>query len=239
MRNRRDIRAFTDTVAGGNVQYHRAGDRMPAFTDRGKTIDIHDTRHRESVLAALQLSAQKWGTMTVTGNEQFLRTCVELAAERGFKLANPDLQEAIAVERERQQRAKDVEQAPRDDDRGASSNALATIYRRHFDDIVREQPHRGRHDPSRVDAEVAVRMSVTGHSRGDIVLAIRDGGRAGRPKEIREWTSYAERAADYASSAPGRRLREQLVNKEKVLRLEGRDGERELLRRLGGPLRSL
>ena len=108
---------------------------MPAFTDCGKTIDIHDTRHRESVLAALQLSAQKWGTMTVTGNEQFLRTCVELAAERGFKIANPDLQEAIAVERERQQRAKDVEQVPRDDVRGTSvkcaGHDLSPAFRRH------------------------------------------------------------------------------------------------------------
>lgn len=35
-------------------------------------------------------------------------------------------------------------------------------------------------------------------------------------------------------------LRDQLVNQEqKFLRLEGRDGERKLLRRLGGPLRSL
>jgi hypothetical protein len=237
----RDIRAFTAIVSGRNVRYHQAGERAPAFTDRGSTVDIHDTHRRENVLAALQLSAQKWGTMAVTGNEQFLRTCVELAAERGFKIVNPDLQEAIAVERERQRRAKDdVEQAPRDDDRGTASNALAAIYRRHFDDIVREQPHRHRRDPSRVDAEVAVRMAVTGHSRGDIVLAISDGGRAARPNEIREWTSYAERAADYASGAPGRQLRDQLVNKEqKFLRLEGRDGERVLLHRLGGPRRSL
>ena len=60
------------------------------------------------MLAALQLSAQKWGAMRVTGNEHFLRTCVELAAEREFKIVNPDLQEAIAVERERQQRAKEL-----------------------------------------------------------------------------------------------------------------------------------
>ena len=76
------------------------------------------------------------------GNREFLRICVELAAEHGFKIANPDLQEAIAVERERQQRAKDVDQAPRDDVRETGSNALAATYRRHFDDIVREQPHR-------------------------------------------------------------------------------------------------
>ena len=74
---------------------------MPPFTDHGKTIDIYDSRTRESVLAALQLSAQKWGTISVHGNREFMRTCVELAAEHGFKIANPDLQEAIAAERQR------------------------------------------------------------------------------------------------------------------------------------------
>jgi hypothetical protein len=83
-------------------------------------------------------------------------------------------------------------------------------------------------------------MSVTGHCRSDTVQAISDGARAARPNEPRQWTLYAERAADYASSAPGRQLRDRLVDMEqKFLRLEGRDGERELLRRLGGPLRSL
>lgn len=236
----RDIRAFTAIVAGRNVQYHRAGERTPAFTDRGKTVDIHDTHRRENVLAALQLSAQKWGAMSVTGNEQFRRTCVELAAEHGFKIVNPDLQEALVAERGRQQPAKDAQPARRGDDQRGELNGLAGIYRRHFDDIVREQPQRSRHDPSRVDAEVAVRMSVTGHCRSDTVQAISDGARAARPNEPRQWTLYAERAADYASSAPGRQLRDRLVDMEqKFLRLEGRDGERELLRRLGGPLRSL
>ena len=72
-----------------------------SFTDHGKTIDIYDSRNRESVLAALQLSAQKWGTISVHGNREFMRTCVELAAEHGFKIANPELQEAIAAERQR------------------------------------------------------------------------------------------------------------------------------------------
>ena len=237
----RDIRAFTAVIAGRDVHYHRAGESTPSFTDCGKTVDIYDTRRRESVLAALQLSAQKWGAMTVTGNEHFLRTCVELAAERGFKLVNPELQDAIAGERGRQQRAKDIERAPdRADDRPGEPNGLAGIYRQHLDDILREQPHRARQDPSRTDAEVAVRMSVTGHSHSDIVRAISDGARAARPSEIRDWTIYAERAADYTASAPGRHLRDQLMAQEqKFLRLESRDGERELLRRLGGPLRSL
>src|ERR1022692_2234537 len=94
----RDIRAFSAVVDGGRVHYHSIGSRgAPAFTDRGQTIDIYDSGRRESVLAALQLSAQKWGTITVRGGEQFKRTCVELAAANGFKITNPDLQEAIAA----------------------------------------------------------------------------------------------------------------------------------------------
>ena len=82
----RDIRAFSAVVDGSRVHYHSTGSRgAPAFTDRGRTIDIYDTGRRESVLAALQLSAQKWGTITVRGNEQFRRTCVELAADTASK----------------------------------------------------------------------------------------------------------------------------------------------------------
>src|SRR3954468_21825631 len=56
---------------------------------------------RESVLAALQLSAQKWGAISVHGDRDFMRACVELAAEHGFKIANPELQEVIAAKRRR------------------------------------------------------------------------------------------------------------------------------------------
>jgi hypothetical protein len=97
----RDIRAFTAVLDGRRVHYHLARSRRPSFTDHGKTIDIDDSRTRESVLAALQLSAQKWGAISVHGNREFMRTCVELAAEHGFKIANPELQEAIAAERQR------------------------------------------------------------------------------------------------------------------------------------------
>ena len=59
-----DIRAFEPVVDGGLVHYRLAGERgSPAFTDRGKVIDIRDSNRRETVLAALQLSAQKWGTL--------------------------------------------------------------------------------------------------------------------------------------------------------------------------------
>jgi len=97
----RDIRAFTAVLDGRRVHYHLARSGRPSFSDDGKKIDIYDSRARECVLAALQLSAQKWGTISVQGNREFMRICVELAAEHGFKIANPDLQGAIAAQRER------------------------------------------------------------------------------------------------------------------------------------------
>ena len=87
----RDIRAFESEVNGRIVNYRLAGKRgQPAFTDRGRVIDIRDSTSREAVLAALQLSAQKWGTVTVYGGEQYQRLCIELAVEHGFKIANPE-----------------------------------------------------------------------------------------------------------------------------------------------------
>ena len=113
----------------------------------------------------------------------------------------------------------------------------AAIYRRHLAEIIREQPQR-RADPSRLDAEVAVRMTVTGHSRGAIAGAIEEAARADRPNEKRDWDAYAQRATSFAFSPPGQEMKGRLGTQEqRLIRLEGRDGEIELLRRLGGPLK--
>jgi hypothetical protein len=97
-----DIRAFAALVQGWHVHYRRVGERgSPAFTDWGKEIHIRDPNRRETVLAALQLSAQKWGTFTIYGSERFKKMCVELAAEHGFEIANPELQQSLTAERER------------------------------------------------------------------------------------------------------------------------------------------
>jgi len=236
----RDIRAFSPVIDGGTVHYHSTGSRgRPAFTDRGQTIDIHDGGRRESVLAALQLSAQKWGTFTVRGSERFQRMCVELAAEHGFKITNPDLQQAIAAERERLQPTRRPGPTGRQARSQPESMTPAAIYRRHLAEIAREQPQR-RADPSRLDAEVAVRMAVTGHSNGAIAEAIKQAARTDRPNEKRDWDAYAKRAASYAFSPPGQEMQARLRHQEqKLIRLEGRDGEIELLRRLGGPLKDL
>jgi hypothetical protein len=230
-----DIRAFTGLVEGWHVHYRRVGERgSPAFTDRGKEIDIYDSDRRESVLAALQLSAQKWGTFTVRGNERFQRMCVELAAEHGFKITNPDLQQAIAAERERLRPTRRPDPPGRQGRAQPTSMTPAAIYHRHLAEIIQEQPQR-RADPSRRDAEVAVRMAVTGHAGGAIAEAIKEAARVDRPNEKRDWDAYAKRVANYAFSPPGREMQDRLVGQQqKLMRLEGRDGEIELLRRLGG-----
>ena len=106
----RDIRAYQPEIVGQQVHYSRkeeagAGGGV-SFVDKGKSIDIHDWRNRDSTLAALQLSAQKWGSFTVTGNDEYKAMCAKLAAEHGFKITNPELQESIQQERQRIQQER-------------------------------------------------------------------------------------------------------------------------------------
>lgn len=102
----RDIRAFQGQIVGRHVFYTRADAEGGAaggvsFVDHGKSIDVHEWRTRESTLAALQLAAQKWGSCTLHGDDEYKMMCVRLAAEHGFKIKNPELQEALAQERQR------------------------------------------------------------------------------------------------------------------------------------------
>lgn len=118
----RDIRAFKPEIHGDQVHYTRkdgaqAGDA--AFIDRGAKIGIQDLKP-DSVLAALQLSAAKWERFTVNGSDEYKGLCVKLAAEHGFKIENPELQEPIAqarAERQAQAAAKALE-CPKAKDQG-------------------------------------------------------------------------------------------------------------------------
>jgi hypothetical protein len=80
------------------------------------------------------------------------------------KIANPELQPAITAERERI-RMPGGEGAPNHEHRSAEipeAGTPAEVYRRDLADVTREHPGRHVH-PSRVDAEIAVRMRLTGH----------------------------------------------------------------------------
>ena len=179
-------------------------------------IEIRDSRRRESVLAALQLSAQKWGTFTVHGERAIPSgSASELAAEHGFKIANPELQQAIAAGREQlQHRATPLQS------KGLGAKSPADAYRLHFAAVAR-QAIPGVADPSRLDAEVAVRLRVMGYQPEVIVRTIRDGAPVLRPHERRDWNDYARRAVHFAFGVPGSRLADELVRRhEQTLRVE-------------------
>ena len=101
----RDIRAYIPKIHGQQVHYLRKDETrqggVASFVDKGSEIDIHDWRNKDCVLAALQLSAQKWGSFRVNGNDDYKGLCVKLAAEHGFKISNPELQASIESERQR------------------------------------------------------------------------------------------------------------------------------------------
>jgi hypothetical protein len=108
----RDIRAYTPEVHGQEVHYTRkeneGAGRGVSFVDKGRQIEINEWRDRGSVLAALQLSAQKWGSFKVNGNDEYKAICASLAAQHGFKIDNPELQESIQKEREKIQQERAV-----------------------------------------------------------------------------------------------------------------------------------
>ncbi|MGC9128356.1 MAG: TraI/MobA(P) family conjugative relaxase [Acidithiobacillus sp.] len=102
----RDIRAFTAEIHADQVHYTKVeragGGGGVSFVDRGQQIDIYDWRDPESLTAALQLSAQKWPLgFVVTGSDEYKDAVVRLAAEQGFRVTNPELQERIHQERQR------------------------------------------------------------------------------------------------------------------------------------------
>ena len=100
----RDIRAYKSEILGSQVHYTKKEDEGGggvSFVDKGREIEIHDWRNSDSVLAALQLSAQKWGSFQVDGNDEYKAMCVRLAAEHGFNISNPELQDGIQKERQR------------------------------------------------------------------------------------------------------------------------------------------
>ena len=103
-----DLRAFAYDVRENGVHYFFNPPRSPdfgaAFVDHGREIAISAWDDRAAVLAAMQLARQKFGEFRVFGHTDcpaYRRLCIEVAAEHGFKLANPELQDAIRQERER------------------------------------------------------------------------------------------------------------------------------------------
>ena len=58
-------------------------------------MDVKDWKNPDTVLAALQVASTKWETITVNGNDAYKETAARLAAEHGFKITNPEMQDRI------------------------------------------------------------------------------------------------------------------------------------------------
>jgi hypothetical protein len=93
------IEPFASEERDNAVFYSRGKDL--AFSDRGARIDVHQALDKQAVLAALQLASQKWDSFNINGTEQYKQMCVELAAEHGFKITNPELETALGKEKMR------------------------------------------------------------------------------------------------------------------------------------------
>jgi hypothetical protein len=103
----------------------------------------------------------------------------------------------------------------------------ADVYRRLRNQAERRSRGQPIHE-SRLDAEVAVRMRLGGHSRTAIVEALRTGARHARPRETRNWETYAKRATAFAFSRAGALLAEELGGRMgMVMRLRSLDDDDE------------
>ncbi len=104
----RDIRDYEHHIVGRDVAYRLRGTSGEAFIDRGKKIDVLDSKNPAAVTAALQLAAQKFGgKVELTGTDEYKRLCVGIALKYGIKIVNGEMQPQIAAEKQRiaQQRA--------------------------------------------------------------------------------------------------------------------------------------
>jgi hypothetical protein len=94
--------AHAKTSTGGfdEVQYTRiageGGVGALAFVDKGAQVVVHDWKNEDAVRGAMKLASEKWGAITLTGNEKYKDLAIRVAAESGFEVTNPELQERFA-----------------------------------------------------------------------------------------------------------------------------------------------
>jgi hypothetical protein len=216
---KRDIRDFTAQVRQSahsqlaEIHYSSRSDPSHvSFTDRGKRIEVWQAQDEAAVLAALQLGAQKWGTLTITGPDEFKQLCAQLAAQHGFKISNPELRRELV-------RGPSEGQPVPGIPAGMPSPSIA--YRLHKADILNRIEVR---NASQLDWMIAVRMRVTGHDQRAITQALKENASQGREAENRNWTNYAERTAEAVFGPRGDREHDRNTQRtEAWARVEGRE----------------
>jgi hypothetical protein len=216
---KRDIRDFTaqmrQSAHSQLAEIHYSSRTDPShvsFTDRGKRIEVWQAQDEAAVLAALQLGAQKWGTLTITGPDEFKQLCAQLAAQHGFKISNPELRREIV-------RGPSEDQPVPAIPAGMPSPSIA--YQLHKADILNRIEVR---NASQLDWMIAVRMRVTGHDQQAITQALKENASQDREAENRNWTNYSERTAEAVFGPRGDRERDRSAHRaEAWARVEGRD----------------
>jgi hypothetical protein len=220
---KRDIRDFSAQVRQSahtrltEIHYSSRSDPSHvSFTDRGKRIDVWQAQDEAAVFAALQLAVQKWGTVTITGPDEFKQLCAQLAAQHGFKINNPELHQEIV-------RGLSEGQPLQVIPTGMLSPSMA--YQLHKADILNRIKVR---NASQLDWMIAVRMRVTGHDQQAVTQALKENASQGREAENRNWTRYAERTAEAVFGPRGdRECARSEQRSEAWARVEGREPKRE------------
>jgi hypothetical protein len=175
-------------------------------------IEVWQAQDEAAVLAALQLGAQKWETLTITGPDEFKQLCAQLAAQHGFKINNPELQREIV----------------RGPSEGQPVPVMPSVmlspsrsYQLHKADILGRIEVR---NASQLDWMIAVRMRITGHDQQTITQALKENASQGREAENRNWTNYAERSAEAVfGPRDDRKCARSEQRAEAWARVEGRD----------------
>ena len=216
---KRDIRDFTAQVRqspqtlANEIHYSSRSDPSHvSFTDRGMRIDVWQAQDETAVLAALQLAAQKWGTVTITGPDEFKQLCAQLAEQHGFKIGNPELRREIV---RNHSEGQPVPVMP------SGMPTSGSAYRLHKADILNRIEVR---NASQLDWMIAVRMRVTGHDQQTVTQALKENANQGREAENRNWTNYAERTAEAVFGPRGdRECARSEPRAEAWARVEGRN----------------
>jgi hypothetical protein len=91
---------FTHAKKGSEIHYSRHDPetgklRALAFIDKGQQLEVKDWNNPETVNAALKLASEKWETITVNGSAAYKETAARLAAEHGYTITNPEMQDRI------------------------------------------------------------------------------------------------------------------------------------------------
>ena len=192
-----------------------------AFCDIGNSLSCLHYYDKSAVWAAMQVALQKWGAISVRGDENFRALFVDLAVEHQVILKDPDL--AVKVE-ERLREKQDFEEVMK----GWNDGTIRSNRRREqtvtvTDQVVRERAQREEYVDLILDHKTA--RSGTGDTRFEGRDSTFDGADQKRKiDELIAKNEAARRALDHAElkckiAATGRALRD--AERERLADAEG------------------